>query len=138
MARQSFGEVLQFVDSGLTVYVSKLIVTFSTPHIGHSRHGLFFTRLDCQSNAKPSEIDHGLPGIRYAGQNCSGSNKLYKRSAKIDEKMCFSEHEDVMIGKAFAILGFIRILSFEFRDPYTLKLSTRLWFVRSWSMKPIL
>jgi hypothetical protein len=24
-------------------------------HIGHSRHGLFFTRLDCQSNAKPSK-----------------------------------------------------------------------------------
>jgi hypothetical protein len=45
------------------MYVSKLILTFSTPHIGHTRHGLFFTRLDCQSNAKPSEKDHG-PGIR--------------------------------------------------------------------------
>jgi hypothetical protein len=31
---------------------------FPTPHIGHSRHGLFFTRLDCQSNTKPSEKDH--------------------------------------------------------------------------------
>jgi hypothetical protein len=39
-------------------------MTFSTPHIGHSRHGLFFTRLDCQSNAKPSEKDHDLPEIR--------------------------------------------------------------------------
>jgi hypothetical protein len=31
------------------------------PHICHSRHGfgLFFTRLDCHSNAKPSEKDHG-------------------------------------------------------------------------------
>jgi hypothetical protein len=37
---------------------------FSTPHIGHSRHGLFFTRLDCQSNAIPSEKDHDLPWIR--------------------------------------------------------------------------
>jgi hypothetical protein len=38
-------------------------MSFPTPHIGHSRHGLFFTRLDCQSNAKPSEKDHDLPGI---------------------------------------------------------------------------
>jgi hypothetical protein len=38
-------------------------MTFPTPHIGHSRHGFFFTRLDCQFNAKPSEKDHGFePG----------------------------------------------------------------------------
>jgi hypothetical protein len=36
-------------------------MTFPTPHIGHSRHGLFFTILDCQSNAKPSEKEHDLP-----------------------------------------------------------------------------
>jgi hypothetical protein len=39
----------------------------------------------------------------------------------MDEKMDFSEHVDVMVGKAFAMLGFIRRLSLEFRDPYTLK-----------------
>jgi hypothetical protein len=39
-------------------------MTFPTPHIGHLRHGLFFSKLDCQSNAKPSEKDHDLPGIR--------------------------------------------------------------------------
>jgi hypothetical protein len=39
-------------------------MTFPTPHIGHSRHGRFFTSLDCQLNAKPSEKDHDLPGIR--------------------------------------------------------------------------
>jgi hypothetical protein len=39
----------------------------------------------------------------------------------IDEKMNFSEHIDVMVGKAFAMLGFIRRLSFEFRDPNTLR-----------------
>jgi hypothetical protein len=39
----------------------------------------------------------------------------------MDEKMNFSEHIDVMVGKAFAMLGFIRRLSFEFRDPYTLR-----------------
>jgi hypothetical protein len=63
MARQSLREVSQFVDLGLTIYVIKSM-TFPTPHIGHSRHGLFFTILDCQSNAKPSEKDHNLPGIR--------------------------------------------------------------------------
>jgi hypothetical protein len=61
----------------------------------------------------------------------------------MDEKMKFSEHIDpnncirsdasyygsivlifdidVMVGKAFSMLGFIRRLSFEFRDPYTLR-----------------
>jgi hypothetical protein len=39
-------------------------MTFPTLHMGRSRHGLFFTRLDCQSNAKASEKDHDLPGIR--------------------------------------------------------------------------
>jgi hypothetical protein len=43
------------------MYVSESMI-FPTPHIGHSRHGLFFTRLDCQSNAKPFEKDHDLPG----------------------------------------------------------------------------
>jgi hypothetical protein len=43
------------------MYVSESM-TFATPHIGHWRHGLFFTRLDCQSNNKPSEKDHDLPG----------------------------------------------------------------------------
>jgi hypothetical protein len=44
-------------------------MTFPTPHphIGHSRHGLFFTRLDYQSSAKPSEKDHDLPGIHTGG-----------------------------------------------------------------------
>jgi hypothetical protein len=31
----------------------------------------------------------------------------------------FSEHIDVMVGRAFAILGFIRRHSLEFGDPYT-------------------
>jgi hypothetical protein len=40
----------------------------------------------------------------------------------MDEKMNFSEYVDVMVGKAFAMLRFIRRLSFEFRDPlFTLK-----------------
>jgi hypothetical protein len=39
-------------------------MTFSTSHIDHSKHGWFFTRLDCQYIAKPSEKDHDLPGTR--------------------------------------------------------------------------
>jgi hypothetical protein len=45
------------------MYLSKSM-TFPTPYIGRSRHGLFFTRLDCQSNVKLSEKDHDLPGIQ--------------------------------------------------------------------------
>jgi hypothetical protein len=56
MARSSLREVSQFVDWGLTMYVSKSMI-FSTPHIGHSRHG----DMDCQS--KPSEKDHYFPKI---------------------------------------------------------------------------
>jgi hypothetical protein len=39
----------------------------------------------------------------------------------MDEKMTFSEHWDVIVAKAFAMLRFIRRLSLKFRDPYTLK-----------------
>jgi hypothetical protein len=47
-------------------------MTFPTPHIGHSRHGLFFTRLDGQSNAKPSEKDLGYePGLFGAAVSIS-------------------------------------------------------------------
>jgi hypothetical protein len=36
-------------------------------------------------------------------------------------KMSFTGHIDVTVGKALAMLGFVRRLSCEFRDPYTLK-----------------
>jgi hypothetical protein len=39
----------------------------------------------------------------------------------MDEKMTFSEHVDVMVAKAFAMLGFIRRFSLEFRYTYTIK-----------------
>jgi hypothetical protein len=39
----------------------------------------------------------------------------------MDEKITFSEHVDVMVAKVFAMLGFIKRLLLEFRDPYTLK-----------------
>jgi hypothetical protein len=39
----------------------------------------------------------------------------------MDEKITFSEHGDVMVAKAFAVLAFIRRFSLGFRDSYTLK-----------------
>jgi hypothetical protein len=39
----------------------------------------------------------------------------------MDGKINFSEPVDVMVGKAFPMLKFISRLSFEFRDPYTLR-----------------
>jgi hypothetical protein len=39
----------------------------------------------------------------------------------MDEKMTFSEQLDVMVAKAFAMLGLIRRLSLEFRDNYPRK-----------------
>jgi hypothetical protein len=49
----------------------------------------------------------------------------------IDKKMNYLEHLDVIVGKVFAMLGFIRRLSFEFRDPYTLKgLYTSLFLLK--------
>jgi hypothetical protein len=50
-----------------------------------------------------------------------------------DEKMNLSEHVDVIVGKLFAMLGFITRLSSEFRDPYTMKSVYTSWFVRSWN-----
>jgi hypothetical protein len=37
----------------------------------------------------------------------------------MDCKMSFSRHIDVTVGKILAMLGFVKILSGEFRDPYT-------------------
>jgi hypothetical protein len=49
----------------------------------------------------------------------------------MDEKLNFSEHIDVMV---VAMLGFIKKLSFEFRDSHTLRsLYTVFMFIRSWS-----
>jgi hypothetical protein len=39
----------------------------------------------------------------------------------MDSKMYFTGHIDVTVGKALAMLGFVKGLSCEFRDPYTLK-----------------
>jgi hypothetical protein len=39
----------------------------------------------------------------------------------LGEKMAFPEHVVVMVAKTFAMLGFFRRLSLDFRDPYTLK-----------------
>jgi hypothetical protein len=55
-----------FLERGLPVSGLRPnpILIFLTPHIGYSRHGLFFTILDCHSNVKPSEKNHDLPGAQ--------------------------------------------------------------------------
>jgi hypothetical protein len=63
-------------------------MTFPTPLIGHLRNGLFFTRLDCQSNAKPSENDHDLPGtrIRDLWSSSQHSQRQYQECADTVKK----------------------------------------------------
>jgi hypothetical protein len=39
----------------------------------------------------------------------------------MDEKINFLKHVNVMVGNMFAMLGLIRTLSIEFRDPYTMR-----------------
>jgi hypothetical protein len=39
----------------------------------------------------------------------------------MDSRMSFTGHIDVTVRKALAMLGFVKKLSYEFRDPYTLK-----------------
>jgi hypothetical protein len=74
-----------------------------------------------------------LGKVRYDERSCMLGGTVLDRVSSIndlgfimDEKMTFSEHVDVMVAKAFAMLGFISRLSLEFRNPYTLK---SLWFV---------
>jgi hypothetical protein len=56
-----------------------------------------------------------------AGTVLDRVNSLNDLGVIMNEKMNFSEHVDVMVGKAFAMLEFIRRLSFELRDPHTLR-----------------
>jgi hypothetical protein len=39
----------------------------------------------------------------------------------MDSRMSFSKHVDVTVGKALAMMGFVKKLSGEFRDHYTLR-----------------
>jgi hypothetical protein len=39
----------------------------------------------------------------------------------MDSKISFAEHVDIAVGKALAKLGFVKRMSSEFRDPYTIK-----------------
>jgi hypothetical protein len=51
------------VDPGLTVYLINVDLTFCTPHRSFEIRFIFY-KISCQSNAKPSEKDHDLPGTR--------------------------------------------------------------------------
>jgi hypothetical protein len=48
-------------------------------------------------------------------------DRVHDLGVIMDKKMTFSERVDVMVAKAFAMLGFIGRFSLEFRDPYSLK-----------------
>jgi hypothetical protein len=48
----------------------------------------------------------------------------------MDERMNISEHIDVMVGKTFAMMRFVKRLSFEFRVPYTLPEADLSTFIR--------
>jgi hypothetical protein len=85
------------------------------------RNSLFFNVDKCKTltfsrTLYPVEFAYMLAGTVL--DRVSSINDL---GVIMNEKMNFSEHVNVMVGKAFAMLGFIRRPSFEFRDPYTLK-----------------
>jgi hypothetical protein len=56
----------------------------------------------------PVEFAHKL-----AGTVLDRVSSIHNLGFFMDEKMKFSEHVDFMVGKAFALLGFNRRLSFE-------------------------
>jgi hypothetical protein len=64
----------------------------------------------------------------------AGGTVLDRVSSKNDlgvimvKKITFLEHVDVMVAKAFAMLGFIKRLLL---DLYSERLATRLWFVQN-------
>jgi hypothetical protein len=94
---------------------------------------LYLNKLWCERNSVFLNVDKcktitfsrtGYPeefAYTLAGTVLDRESSINDLGVIMDEKMNFSEHVDVMVGKAFALLGFIRRLSFEFRDPYTLK-----------------
>jgi hypothetical protein len=50
-------------------------------------------------------------------------NSINNLGIIMDQRMCFTENIDAMVGKALAMLAFISGVSREFRDPYTPKAS---------------
>jgi hypothetical protein len=79
--------------------------------------------VDCCIIKKKSQITSSCAVLIHAGWDRAWSSQLHKRSRSLygRENMTFSEHVVVMVAKAFAMLGFIRRLSLEFRDSYNLK-----------------
>jgi hypothetical protein len=48
-------------------------------------------------------------------------DSITKLEVVMDSRMSFSKHVDVTVGKALAMMGFVKRLSGEFRDQYTLR-----------------
>jgi hypothetical protein len=58
--------------------------------------------------------------------------------AIMDEKMIFSEHVDVIVAKAFAMLGFISTSAGIYRSLYSeVSVHNIFWFVQSWSIRKL-
>lgn len=68
----------------------------------------------------------------YELNNCAISrcNEMKDLGVIFDSKLTFSKHVDYIVSKAFAMIGFIRRNTSEFKDPFTLK-SLYISLVRS-------
>jgi hypothetical protein len=73
------------------------------------------------TNIRTQDLLYAEFSYRLSGTGLDQVSSINDLGLIMDEKMNFSEYIDVMVGKAFAMLGFIRRLSFKFRDPYNLR-----------------
>jgi hypothetical protein len=114
------------------MYVCKSM-TFPTPHVGHSRHGLFFTRPDCKFNAKPSEKDHDLLGIRawdpWSSSQYTQTLHHLSRYITMDETWhgCFTKFQKPIDSQPSGLTAMNRIQSVERRNGQL----ARLWHQNS-------
>jgi hypothetical protein len=67
----------------------------------------------------PIEFSYMLGGIIL--NRVDSADSINDLGVIMDSKMSFTGHIDVTVGRALAMLGFVKKLSYEFRDPYTLK-----------------
>jgi hypothetical protein len=67
----------------------------------------------------PVEFSYMLGGITLDRVDCVDS--ITDLVVVMHSKMSFSKHIDITVGQALAMLGLVRRLSGELRDPYTLR-----------------
>jgi hypothetical protein len=106
-------------------------MTFPTPHIGHSRHGLFFTRLDCQQSAYPtttpfrlfflqlmlpfpSPLQRGWCEVRSLVENCTRKTHIYIKKCNVH--LC-------LIKDGYCTVGYCFLKSSSFRWQHNMSLN---------------